>query len=192
MAHGFLRPLPEGDPRPDPLSDPVIARAIASRLDEIKSWLKPRIPSLDDGEIAGAVTTALRAAGADGFRMAVVLKNECSWPADMALALLMRDVTESLAFALRIETAEWAMRTGFRFPAKCNHHVSWLDHGDKVRMGTVVAVDTCYASALVQPFEGLVKAGDPRRVMAERVLSNLSTDEHGVPSIDPIRRSRRA
>ena len=180
MVHGFLRTPPEGDGRPDPLADSVIARAVDRNIDAIKSWLKPRIPSLDDAEISAAITTALRAAGADGFRMSVVLKNEFSWPADMDLALLMRSVTESLAFSLRVETGEWAMRTGYRFPAKSNHQIVWLDHNDKTRAGTVVAVDNCYASALVQGFDGLVKAGDPRRVLAERVISNLTTDEHGV------------
>lgn len=185
MAHGFLRTPPEDDGRPDPLADSVIARAVHSRIDEIKSWLKPRIPSLSDADICAAITTALRAAGADGFRMSVVLKNEFSWPADMDLALLMRSVTEGLAFHLRIETAEWAMRTGFRFPAKSSHQIVWLDHNDKTRAGTVVAVDNCYASALVQGFEGLVKAGDPRRVLAERVISNITTDEHGVTRLAP-------
>lgn len=180
MAPGFLRSPPEGDGRPDPLADSVIARAVDRHIDQIKDWLKPRIPSLDDAEIVAAVTTALRTAGADGFRMSVVLKNECSWPADMDLALVMHSVTNALAFALRVETGEWALRTGYRFPAKSNHQIVWLDHNGKTRAGTVVAVDNCYASALVQGFEGLVKAGDPRRVLAERVVSNLTTNEHGV------------
>ncbi|USN13849.1 hypothetical protein PAPPERLAPAPP_01750 [Brevundimonas phage vB_BpoS-Papperlapapp] len=183
MAHGFLRTPPQGDGRPDPLSDRVIARAVDRHLDGFQAWLKPRIPALDDAEVAKAVTTALRAAGADGFRMAVVLKNEFSWPADMGLALLLRDVTESLAFSLRIETSEWAMRTGFRFPGKSNQQIVWADHNDKLRSGTIVAVDNCYASALVQGFEGLVKAGEPRRVLAERVVSNITTDEHGVSTL---------
>ncbi|UTC28691.1 hypothetical protein MARCHEWKA_01780 [Brevundimonas phage vB_BpoS-Marchewka] len=191
MAHGFLRTPPEGDARPDPLADCVVVRAIGRHLDGLQAWLKPRIPALPDAEVTAAVTTALRAAGADGFRMALVLKNEFSWPADMALALLLRDVTDSLAFSLRIETAEWAMRTGFRFPGKSHHQIVWADHNDKLRAGTVIAVDNGYASALVQGFEGLVKAGEPRRVLAERVVSNITTDEHGVSTL-PARKGTAA
>lgn len=183
MAHGYLRTPPQSDGRPDPLADRVIHRAIAGRLAEIKTWLSPRVPGTEDSAVIAAVTMAARAGGADGFRMSVFLKNECSWPADMALALLMRDVTESLALALRIETAEWAMRTGFRFPAKSNDQIVWADHNDKLHGATVISVDNCYASALVQPFEGLVKAGEPRRVLAERVVSNITTDEHAVAAL---------
>ena len=183
MPHGFLRTPPANDGRPDPLADVVIARAVSSRLDEIKAWLKPRFLQTEDADILAAITVALRAGGADGFRMSLILKNDFSWPADMGLALLMRDVTDSLAFALRIETAQWAMRTGFRFPAKSNDQIVWLDHFDKLRAGTVVAVDNGYASGLVQGFEGLVKAGEPRRVLAERVVSNITTDQHGVADL---------
>lgn len=187
MAHGYLRTPPATDGRPDPLADSVIRRAVAGRMDEIKAWLKPRfVDQAQDDAILEAITVALRAGGADGFRMSVILKNDFSWPADMGLALLMRDVTDSLALALRIETSEWAMRTGLRFPAKSNDQIVWADHTDKLRGGTVIAVDNGYASALVQPFEGLVKAGEPRRVLAERVVSNITTDEHAVAEL-PLR-----
>lgn len=183
MAQAYLRSAPEGDQRPDPLAEAVVARAATTRLDVVRSWLKPRIPSLTDEEIIFALSTAAKRGGADGFRMAVTLKNEFSWPADMDLTLACRDICESLAFCLKMETAAWALRTGLRFPAKSNHQIAWVDATNRKCMGTVVAIDPCYAAAVVQGFEGLVKAGQPRRVLAEQVVSNITTDEHAMSRI---------
>lgn len=185
MAQAYLRPAPEGDGRPDPLNENVVARAAATRLEVVRSWLTPRIPSLSDEEIAFALGMAVKRGGADGFRMAVALKNEFSWPADIELTLACRDICDALAFSLKLETGAWALRTGLRFPGKSNHQVVWVDATDRKQMGTVVAVDPCYAAAVVQPFEGLVKAGQPRRVLAEQVVANITTDEHGMARIAP-------
>lgn len=192
MAQAYLRPAPEHDARPDPLDDAVVARAAKTRLDEVRAWLKPRIPSLTDEEITEALSSSVKRGGADGFRMAVSLKNDFSWPADIELTLACRDICDALAFALKLETGVWALRTGMRFPGKSNDQVVWIDAAGRKMMGTVVAGDACYASGLVQPFEGLVKAGQPRRVLAEQVIANITTDEHAAPLLTAPKKAKSA
>ncbi|USN15640.1 hypothetical protein KIKIMORA_05220 [Brevundimonas phage vB_BpoS-Kikimora] len=175
MAPAPLSPLPEGDGRPDPLADAVIARSVEAHIPALLDWLRPRVPALEPHEICAGVIAAVRRSGADGFRAACHLKNENSWPADMGLCLILRDITHHLDFALRQVTSEWVMRTGYRFPAKDREQIEWIDGAGRKRMGEVVAVDRSLAAGVVQPVEGLLKAGDPRRVLAEQVITNLTT-----------------
>lgn len=187
MAQAVLRPPPEGDARPDPLSETVLTRAIALKIDDAMSWLRPRIPTLTEEEATFAIAASLRRGGADAFRAGVSLKNEFSWPVDTAMVLVLRDMVEALAFALRLETVAWVLRTGVRFPAQDRQQIEWIDGSGKQRAGTVVAIDKTYAAGVVQPFEGLVKAGEPRRVLAEQVFANITTGERAVFRLDGVK-----
>jgi hypothetical protein len=186
MAQTVLRPAPEGDGRPDPLSETVLTRAVSLHVADAMAWLKPRVPTLSEEEATFALCASIRRGGADGFRAGVSLKNEFSWPIDIEMVLVLRNITEKLAFALRIETAEWVLRTGMRFPAKDNQQIEWIDGSGKHRAGTVIAVDRALCAAVVQPFEGLVKAGEPRRVLCEQVFHNITTGERAVFQLDGV------
>lgn len=189
MASAPLSPLPPGDGRPDPLAHEVIARSVEAHIPALLEWLRPRIPSLEPFEVRAAVIAGVRRSGADGFRAACHLKNENSWPADMGLCLVLRDITHHLDFALRQVTGEWVLRTGYRFPAKEREQVEWIDGAGRKRLGEVVAVDRSLAAGVVQPVEGLLKAGEPRRVLAEQITANLTT---GHSRTGRVPRQRRA
>jgi hypothetical protein len=179
MARAYLRQVHPGDARPEPLNEAVLARACTARMAEIKAWLSPRVLSITEDEIVFALTTAIGSAGADGFRAATVLKNEFLWPVDMELCLLVRDTVTAMAQALRAETRVWVLRTGMRFPAKSEDSIEFIDGVGKTRTGKVTGIDSALAAAFVQPFDGLIRAGGPTRVLAEQVMKNISTGEQG-------------
>jgi len=184
LAHqAYLRDVPEGDARPDPLSLAVVARATTARLDEIKAWLTPRLPTLDEDQIKFALATAIKAGGADGFRASVHLREQFKWPVDMDLCCYVRDTCNALAFALRVETRIWAVRAGLRFPAKSNDAIEWIEESGRRLAGKVVSVDDSYAAAIVQAADGLIKAGPPRRVFAESVVANTTTGDYAIYQI---------
>lgn len=185
MARAFLRYPPEGDTRPDPLAAPVLERAAFAKFGAIKEWLQPRQPTLTDEDISSTLISAIRQGGADGFRASVHLKDNAGWPVDMDLCCLVRDSCNALALALKDETRAWVLRTGLRFPAKSEDTIEWESEFGKQFAGKVIAVDSGLACALVQPFDGLIRAGQPRRVHAESVVANTTTGEYAIPRIGP-------
>lgn len=184
MARAYLRNAPEGDQRPEPLSTPVVDRALESRLPDVKAWLKPRIPSLEDGDVKFALSSALKGSGADAFRAGVILKDMFSWPVDIDLIMILRDAIEGLAIALKIETGHWVLRTGLRFPGKDGDTIEWEDENGRARAGTIKTIDRTYAQALVQPPDGLTKVHKPVRVIAESVTANITQAEY--PKVIPL------
>lgn len=184
MARAYLRYAPEGDERPEPLSKPVVERAIEARLDEIKAWLKPRLPTLADADVRFALTSSLKGSGSDAFRAGVLLKEMFRWPVDFDLTLLLRDTIGALALALKVETRIWAVRTGLRFPGKDGDSVEWEDETGKPQHGAIVAVDRDYAAALVRPPDGLTRVHQPMRVFAEHVTANVTQGEY--PKVIPF------
>lgn len=186
LAPAFLRYAPEDDQRPDPLSDAVLDRACNARLDEIKAWLKPRMPALSDLEIIFALKAAIKAAGPDGFRATNTLFKIFNWPADMDLCCLVRDTCNALAFALRVETRVWAVRVGLRFPGRSEHKIEWMEETGVRLAGKVISVDDTFAAAICQPLlDGTVRAGPPRRVFAEYVVANTTLGEYAGMSTEP-------
>ena len=181
----FLRSAPREDPRPDPLAAEVLLRATNARLDEIKAWLSPRLPALSEEEIKFALMTGMKRGGADGYRASRAIQDEFGWPVDIELCQFVRDTCNALAFALRTETRAWVVRVGLRFPGKDGDKIEWLDEGGKACAGQIIAVDRNLACAIVQPSDGLYKAGKPRRVHAEQVTANTTKGEYAVYSIGP-------
>lgn len=179
MVPTFLRPTPASDPRPDPFCDAVLTRAANARLDEIKAWMKPRLPALSDDEVRFALRAALHAGGADGFRASCTLKAVFDWPVDMELCGYLRDTCHAMAFALRVETREWSVRIGLRFPGKSEDRIEWLDDQDVAHVGKVISTDHGLALGIVQAYDGTIRAGAPRRVLAERVTANLTQALYG-------------
>lgn len=184
MARAYLRYAPEGDERPEPLSKPVVDRALESRLVDVKAWLKPRMPTLTDSDIMFAVASALKGSGADAFRAGVILKDMFSWPVDIDLIMVLRDAIQGLAIALKIETGLWVLRVGLRFPGKDGDTIEWEDEFGKARAGTIKTIDATYAQALVQPPDGLTKVHKPVRVCAETVTANITQADY--PKIIPL------
>jgi hypothetical protein len=189
MAQAFLRYAPDDDQRPEPLAPGVVDRAARARLDEIILWLKPRMPTLTEEEVIFAIAAAIKHGGADGFRGSVILKDMFKWPVDMELCQFIRDSCSALAFALRIETRAWAVRTGLRFPGHDNHKIEWIEDSGKQRAGVIVSCDRDYAAAIVQPFDGMIRAGPPKRVFAEQVIANTTKGEYAVASFGPANES---
>ena len=178
MSRAYLRYAPVDDQRPDPLAPTVISRAAMARIDEIMEWLKPRIPTLTREEVLFALEACIRSGAADGFRAGVGLKENFGWPVNTDLVLLLRDCCDALAYALRVETRMWAVRAGVRFPASENERIEWSDERGKGIAGVVISVDPSYAAAIVQPMTNDTKAGQPRRVYAERVFANVTRGEY--------------
>lgn len=186
MARAYLRYAPEDDTRPEPLDPKVIARAIQARFDEIKVWLAPRLPTISDEEVLFALATSVRLGAADGFRVGVFLRDMFKWPVDMDLCCYLRDTCNALAFALKVETREWVVRTGLRFPASGDDAIEWIDNlSDKKMTGKLVSLDPSFAAAIVQPADGLLRAGKPRRVFAEQVTANVTKGERAISKIGP-------
>lgn len=185
LAQAFLRYAPADDQRPDPLCDAVLDRATNARLDEIKAWLKPRFPALSDLEIKFALKAAIKAAGPDGFRATASLFHVFNWPADMELCQFVRDTCNALAFSLKVETRVWAVRVGLRFPGRSEHAIEWIDDSGKQSAGKVISVDDTFAAAIVQPMDGVIRAGPPRRVFAEHVIANTTLGEYAGFSTEP-------
>lgn len=179
MARAFLRYAPADDQRPQPLSPAVLRRAAATRLDATLSWLKTRIPGLDEEQIIFALATSMERGGFDGFRTATKLKENFSFPVDWEMAKIAAEVCASAEFSLKIETGEWALRTGLRFPAKCGERIEFM-HRDRERAGKVLSVDYTYAAAIVEPFYGASSAtmDTPLRVFAEDVYANTTRGEY--------------
>jgi hypothetical protein len=182
MTRAFLRYAPSDDRRPEPLNAPVVARAVQARIDEVRAWIKPRLPAVEDEEIVFALETAIKHGGADGFRAGLLLRDMFKWPVDMDLCLLLRDSCNALAFALRVETRAWVVRSGLRFPAACNDKIEWADDTGKAFAGAVISIDLSYAAAIVQPMDTSYRAGKPRRVFAEQVYANVTRGEYAAMS----------
>jgi hypothetical protein len=189
MAQAYLRYAPEDDARPEPLAQAVVDRASKARLDEIKVWLKPRMPALTDEEVLFAISAAIKHGGADGFRGSVILKDMFKWPVDMELCQFVRDSCSALAFALRVETRAWVVRVGIRFPGRDNEKIEWIEDSGKQRAGTIISIDPDYGAAIVQPFDGMIRAGPPKRVFAEQVCANTTKGEYAVASYGPANES---
>lgn len=180
MAHAFLRSAPADDKRPDPFCDAVLMRATLARLDEIRAWLKPRWAlELSEAEVKFALVAALKAAGADGFRVSVKLHEIFHWPVDMELCQFVRDTCHALAFALRVETRLWGVRTGLRFPGKSEDRIEWVDDQGRAQSGKVISTDPSLALAIVQRFDGVIRMGAPVRVLAETVIANATQGLYG-------------
>lgn len=187
MAHAFLRAAPAADPRPEPLAEAVLKRATNARLDEIRAWLKPRLPTLSDEEIGFALMAAMKLGGADGFRTSVKLHETFGWPVDMELCQFVRDTCNALAFALRVETRLWSVRVGLRFPARAEERIEWCDDQERGWAGKVISVDDGLALGIVQRFDGAIRMGAPVRVFAEAVTANLTKGEYAPAATDARR-----
>jgi hypothetical protein len=53
----------------------------------------------------------------------------------------------------------------------------------------IVSCDRDYAAAIVQPFDGMIRAGPPKRVFAEQVIANTTKGEYAVASFGPANES---
>jgi hypothetical protein len=180
----FLCYAPSDDLRPDPFADRVLTRATQARLDEIKVWMKPRLPTISDEEVRFALAQALRAGGADGFRATCLLKELFLWPADMTLCGYVRDTCNALAFALRVETRIWSVRAGVRFPGKSEDRIEWMDDQGRTLAGKVISVDPGLAIGIVQAMDGVIRMGPPRRVFAETVTANITQARYPEDSLE--------
>lgn len=181
----FLRYAPADDQRPEPLCPAVLARATTARLDEIRAWIKPRLPGSIDEQITFALSCAMKAGGADGFRAAMHLYIDFKWPVDMELCQFVRDTCNALAFALRAETRVWSVRVGLRFPGRSEHRIEWIDDTGNQIAGKVISVDDTFAAAIVQAYDGTIRMGPPRRVFAEHVIANTTLGLYAGVSTEP-------
>jgi hypothetical protein len=179
MARAYLRYAPADDQRPKPLSPEVLRRAAATRVAETMSWLKSRIPGLDEDQVIFALTTCMSQGGFDGFRTGVKLRENFSFPVDWEMAKIAHEACSAVEMSLKIETGAWALRTGIRFPAKCGDRIEFI-HRDRERAGQIISIDFTYAAAVVTPFYGDSQASmdTPIRVFAEEVYANTTRGEY--------------
>lgn len=169
-----LRPVPAGDPRPDPMSPTVVRVAVEPIADALLAWCNGRVPVLDTEAVIFSVTVAVIHAGADSFRIGTTLREQFHFPVDRALITLLDEVVDRLPAALKIVVGKWSARNGMRFPAKDGDLIEFLDDTETPVAARVYAVDKLLCLALV------IRQSDERttRVCAEQVIANRTQSRY--------------
>lgn len=150
----------------------MIGRALDSVRDVLTGWAKGRT-SLNAAALDFAISTSVRRAGFDAFRTGLVLSTAFQVPVDDDLVKVLRDFIFQLKPACRVVTAEWVIRTGFRFPAAAGDFIEWVDDHNRRKLGRVYGLNTLLATATV------IRADDERAeiVLGEQVVANQT---HGL------------
>lgn len=166
MIDPVLRPVPVTDPRPHLYDKTVLDRALSFHTESIAAWAKGRaLPSA----VGTYLPEALRAADGDAFKAARFFEQVDALEADMAFCRLLDNVIITLPHHLRLETQEWVMRTGMRFPAYEGDIIEWFINGETAT-GEVIAIDKTQAQARVRRHT----TDDHPRVYAEVVGANIT------------------
>lgn len=164
-----LRSPPANDPRPLPLNDAVIERALATVREALTDWGKLHAGALSPEALMFAVQACTPKAGFDGFRLGHQMLVDFRVPVNDALTGVLRAYIAELTPACRIVTAEWVMRNGIRFPGKPGDNIEWVDEAGVRKAGRIYGVNSLLASASV------IRATDERAeiVICEQVIANL-------------------
>lgn len=187
MPRYALRPVDPRDPRPTFADDNVLTTTAGSVTQAVITWAKPRAVPVDAEQVKFAVVAALKRAGADAFRLGVFLQTAFGWPVDYALVHLLDHAVNVLPQSLTQVTAEWAVRTGLRFPAKTGDTIEYVDVNGAPAVGIVKALAPMRAAAFVLPVTGDILVDDANdtavTVNAEDVFANVTTNTY--TPIDP-------
>jgi len=165
----FLRPAPTNAPRPTALHFDVVSRGVRGAIIPIAAWCAARI-QVNEEAMVFAVATSIVRGGLDGFRSGCALREHFNWPVDYTLTRILHEITERLPSALKVETAEWVIRTGLRFPGAVGDKIEFIDESERRFAGEIMALEKSFAGAIVR----LDKDDALARAFAEQVVANVT------------------
>jgi hypothetical protein len=154
----------------------VLDRSLIDFQEPILQWVIRRVPRTDETAALWAIKQVYRQQGADAFRVGLALAGFFGWPIDYSFTHLIHEWQRTIPEAIKLETTEWVVRTGYRFPAEVNDEIEWAGFENTVLAGTVIGVVRSEASAWA------TRAGYEDRaffVPAEDVINNLTKAQFG-------------